>query len=87
MDLITPTHLLEDRTSTYLIYDEIEALSGILCTDGEFEVQSAGEKEVVLMIQPQRVRDCVVSLVVVLDPSTYPLTSPKLSVQVLIVYR
>ena len=68
------------------IFDELEALSGIFCVDGEFEVQSMSEKEIVLRIQPQQTRNYLVSLSIVLDPRTYPVASPHLSVQVLIHY-
>ncbi len=65
-----------------VILDEIEALGGIFCADREFEVQSIGEKEVILLIQPQQIRSHLVSLSVILDPKTYPISSPLLSVQV-----
>lgn len=67
-----------------VISDEIEALHGILCAEREFEVQSIGEKEVVLVVQPQQIRNHLVSLTVVLDPKSYPSSSPQLSVQVYI---
>lgn len=67
-----------------VISDEIEALNGILCAEREFEVQSIGEKEVVLVVQPQQIRNHLVSLTVVLDPKSYPSSSPQLSVQVYI---
>lgn len=65
-----------------VILDEIEALGGIFCADREFEVQSIGEKEVILVIQPQQIRSHLVSLTVILDTKTYPISSPLLSVQV-----
>lgn len=64
------------------IYDEIEALGGILCAEREFEVQSIGEREVILVVQPQQVRNHSVSLTIVLDPKCYPNCSPQLSIQV-----
>lgn len=64
------------------IADEIEALSAILCAASEFEVKSSDENEVILVIQPQQINSNVISLTVVLDPKSYPSSSPQLSVQV-----
>ncbi|XP_046635320.1 RWD domain-containing protein 3-like isoform X1 [Daphnia pulicaria] len=63
------------------IADEIEALSAILCAASEFEVKSSDENEVILVIQPQQINSNVISLTVVLDPKSYPSSSPQLSVQ------
>lgn len=65
-----------------VISDEIEALSAILCAERELEVHSIGEKEVVLVIQPQQTRNLLVNLTVILNPEYYPNSSPQLSVQV-----
>ena len=64
------------------IADEVEALSSILCVAGEFKVKSSNEKEVILVIQPQQLQNHDISLTVILDPKSYPSSSPQLSVQV-----
>jgi hypothetical protein len=66
------------------IADEVEALRAILCaSSSEFEVKSSNEKEVILVIQPQQIKEYAISLTIVLDPKSYPNSSPHLSVQVL----
>lgn len=64
------------------IADEIEALSAIFYAASEFEVKSSDENEVILVIQPQQIKNHVISLTVILDPKSYPSSSPQLSVQV-----
>ncbi|XP_032776471.2 RWD domain-containing protein 3 isoform X1 [Daphnia magna] len=63
------------------IVDEIQALSAILCEDQEFQVQSIDEKEVMLMIHPHQIKNHLITLTVILDIKSYPVSSPQLSVQ------
>ncbi|XP_057370190.1 RWD domain-containing protein 3-like isoform X2 [Daphnia carinata] len=63
------------------IADEVQALSAILCADQEFQVQSINEKEIVLVIHPHQIKNHLITLTVILDMKSYPVSSPQLSVQ------
>lgn len=64
------------------IANEVEALSAILCADREFQVQSTSENELVLIINPHQIKNHSITITVILDIESYPISSPQLSVQV-----
>lgn len=68
--------------NSQIIRDEVDVLSSILYGEGEFEVLSGNEEEVVVLVTPFRLKAKHVALTVTLSSQKYPWEAPQLSLQV-----